>query len=119
MSRTEGKHGERSGGDIGRLIMKKSIPYAPDVAQNVANKAVRIIERHLRRARVTRARDLSQEGKLRLAQEVRVYLAGTPTYCGLYPIREAPEPGRPRPWRQRLKLFFINLWEKDEDFLTS
>ncbi|MDO8587130.1 MAG: hypothetical protein Q7T82_08835 [Armatimonadota bacterium] len=54
--------------------MKKLYPDAIDVSQSVANRAVRIIEKHLRLAQVERARDLSEESRVRLYRDLRAFL---------------------------------------------
>ncbi len=56
--------------------MKKLFPEAPDVPQGVANRAVRIIEKHLRVHRVERARDLPEEAKVRLYRDLRFLFEG-------------------------------------------
>ena len=56
--------------------MKKLFPEAPDVAQGVANRAVRIIEKHLRVHRAERARDLPEEAKVRLYRDLRFLFEG-------------------------------------------
>ena len=54
--------------------MRKLYPDAEDVPQRVASRAVRILERHLRQARVERARDLTEEARVRLYRELRAFL---------------------------------------------
>ena len=51
--------------------MKKLFPDAPDVPISVANRAVRIVEKHLRVHRVERTRDLPEEAKVRLYRDLR------------------------------------------------
>ena len=53
--------------------MKKLFPKIPDVPQSVANGAVRIIERHFKTHRVTRAVDLSDEARVRLHRDLREF----------------------------------------------
>jgi hypothetical protein len=53
--------------------MKKLYPEAEDVPQGVANRAVRIIEKHLRQAQVDRARDLPEEARVRLFRDLRAF----------------------------------------------
>jgi len=51
--------------------MKKLFSEIPDVQQGVANKVVRVIERHFRFHKVTRANDLSEEARVRLHRDLR------------------------------------------------
>ena len=51
--------------------MKKLFAEVPNVPQGVANRATRIVEKHLRLAHVDRARDLSEEAKVRLLRDLR------------------------------------------------
>lgn len=88
--------------------MKKLFPEAPDVPQNVANRAVRIIEKHLRLHRVTRARDLPEEAKVRLYRDLRFFFDS-----GLQPPSMG---GEKRGFSVRG--FFSGLWEKIENFLS-
>lgn len=86
--------------------MKKLFPDTPDVSQRVANRAARIVERHLRTHQVTRARDLPEEARVRLLRDLRVHFEGD----GQNP------PGRggagAPPGRQ-----WSCLWERILDFL--
>jgi hypothetical protein len=53
--------------------MKKLFPEAQDVPQPVANRAIRIVEKHMRLHKVDRARDLPEEAKVRLLTELRAF----------------------------------------------
>lgn len=88
--------------------MKKLFPEAPDVPQSVANRASKIVEKHLRLHRVERARDLPEEAKVRLYRDLRFFLesGGQPSY---------PGPGGTLSGMRR---FFSELWGKIEDFLS-
>ncbi len=89
--------------------MKKLFPGAPDVPQSVANRASRIIEKHLRVHHVSRASDLPEEAKVRLYRDLRFFLEGgqqTPP---------AGSGGR----TFSLRGLLANMWEKIEDFLGA
>lgn len=53
--------------------MKKLFHEAPDVSQRVANRSIKIIERHLRLHKVDRAKDLHEEAKVRLLCDLRSF----------------------------------------------
>lgn len=53
--------------------MKKVNRYVPDVSQGVADRSTDIVERHLAAYGVSRACDLPEEGKVRLAREMRFF----------------------------------------------
>jgi len=88
--------------------MKKLFPDMPDVSQSVANRAVRIVEKHQRVHHVSRARDLPEEAKIRLYRDLRFFFEGD---------SQSPNGGE----KQRLSTrgFFSRLWEKIEDFLSA
>ena len=87
--------------------MKKLFPEMPDVPQSVANGAVRIIERHFKTHRVTRAAELSEEAKVRLHRDLREFFD---TEIGLGGSRGAAR-------KRRIGLFEkITTWL--EDFLS-
>lgn len=87
--------------------MKKLFPEAPDVPQSVANRAVRVIEKHLRLHRVDRVNDLPEEAKVRLYRDLRFFFEGDGT---------APGTGT---GDRTIRGFFTRLWEKLEDFLSA
>ena len=88
--------------------MKKLFPDMPDVSQSVANRAVRIVEKHLRTHHVSRTRDLPEEAKIRLYRDLRFFFEGD---------SQSPSGGE----KQRLSTrgFLSRLWEKIEDFLSA
>ena len=88
--------------------MKKLFSEAPDAPQSVANRAVRIIEKHLRIHRVERTRDLPEEAKVRLYRDLRFLFEGGP---------ESPH-GDGEGKSSGVRGFFSRLWEKIEDFLS-
>lgn len=51
--------------------MQKLFGTAPDVPQTVANKGARLIEGYLRRNRVSRAKELPDEERVRLLRDLR------------------------------------------------
>jgi hypothetical protein len=53
--------------------MKKLYPETADVAQGVANRAVRIIEKHLRQSQVDRAKDLTEEARVSLFRDLGTF----------------------------------------------
>lgn len=89
--------------------MKKLFQEAPDVPQSVANRAIRIVEKHLRVHRVNRVRDLSEEAKIRLYRDLRFYFEGD---------SQSPGAGS-NDKRFSLRRFFTRLWEGIEDFLSA
>jgi len=89
--------------------MKKLYPDVPDVTPTAANRAARIVERHLRTHRVSRARDLPEEAKIRLYRDLRLFFEGD---------QQSPHTGPGKPgWS--VGRFFCHLWEKIEDFLSA
>ena len=88
--------------------MKKLFSEAQDVPQSVANRAAKIVEKHLRLHRVDRARDLPEEAKVRLYRDLRFFFdsGGQPS---------DPGPGGVISGTRR---FFSGLWGKLEDFLS-
>ncbi|NLB56465.1 MAG: hypothetical protein GX811_12035 [Lentisphaerae bacterium] len=58
--------------------MKKLFPDISDVPQSMANKAIRIVDKHLRHHRVDRATDLSEEAKVRLLRDLRAFFENDP-----------------------------------------
>lgn len=89
--------------------MKRLFPEKPDVSQVVANRAVRIIEKHFRTQRVSRASELSEEARIRLYRDLRFFFEG-----GSQP--PCPESGG-KGFSIRMSL--SRLWEKIEDFLSA
>lgn len=88
--------------------MKKLFPEVPDVPQGVANRAVKIIEKHLRMHRVDRARDLPEEAKVRLYRDLRFYFES-----------DAQPPGSGSDTGGfSTRRFLSSLWEKVENFLS-
>ena len=89
--------------------MKKLFPEVPDVGQSVANRASRIIEKHLKIHRVGRARDLPEEARIRLYRDLKFFFeSGTPP-----PSMDAGRKGF------SIGRFLSRLWEKIEDFLSA
>ena len=89
--------------------MKKLYPELPDVPQSVANRALRIIEKHLRIHHVNRARDLPEEARIRLHRDLRFFFeSGSPP-----PSMDSGRKGF------SIRGFFSRLWEKIEDFLSA
>lgn len=84
--------------------MKKVFPDAPDVPQGVANRGVRIIEKHLRLHKVDRAKDLPEEAKIRLLRDLRTFFDSELRNGGAKSSRE--------------RGFWTRLWERIEDFLS-
>lgn len=89
--------------------MKKLYPDMPDVTPAVANRAIRIMERHLRTHRVTRAKDLPEEAKIRLYRDLRLFFEGD---------QQPPDVGSGKK-PVSLRGFLSRLWEKVEDFLSA
>lgn len=81
----------------------------PDVPPSVANRAVRIVEKHLRTHHVSRVRDLPEEARIRLYRDLRFFFEG--------------DPGSPNAGGDRqgfsLRAFMSRMWEKIEDFLSA
>ncbi|MHB9038314.1 MAG: hypothetical protein ACYC64_16795 [Armatimonadota bacterium] len=88
--------------------MKKLFPETPDVPQSVANRAARIMEKHLRVHRVDKARDLPEEAKIRLYRDLRFLFDG-----GDQPLSGSDGGGF------SIRRFFSRMWEKLEDFLSA
>jgi hypothetical protein len=89
--------------------MKKLYPEAADVTQSVANRAARIVEKHLRTQRVSRACDLPEEARIRLYRDLRLFFEGGSQASGT-------DSGKRRlSVRETISL----LWEKLEDFLSA
>ncbi|MDO8683265.1 MAG: hypothetical protein Q7N50_07290 [Armatimonadota bacterium] len=53
--------------------MKKMYPDMEDVPQSIATRAARIVEKRLRQEQVSRARDLSEESRVRMYRELRAF----------------------------------------------
>ena len=51
--------------------MKKVFKYVPDMPQKSADRGTEIVERHLTAYGVSRAVDLPEEGKVRLARDLQ------------------------------------------------
>ncbi|MCE5200414.1 MAG: hypothetical protein ABFD54_01100 [Armatimonadota bacterium] len=89
--------------------MKKLFPEMPDVPQGMANRASRIIEKHMRMHRVERARDLPEEAKIRLYRDLRfLFDGGSQT-----PLSGADGGGF------SVRACLSRFWEKLEDFLSA
>jgi len=89
--------------------MKKLYPDVPDVPQSVANRAVRIVEKHLKIHRVSRAQDLPEDAKVRLYRDLHLFLQSG---------QQPPEFG-PGERRFSMRSWASRLWEKIEDFLSG
>ena len=89
--------------------MKKLFPEAPDAPMSVANRAVRIVEKHLRVHRVERTRDLPEEAKVRLYRDLRFLFEGG---CG------SPHSGCENKGAG-VRGYMSRLWEKLENFLSA
>jgi hypothetical protein len=89
--------------------MKKLFPEMPDVPQNVANRAVRIIEKHLKTHRVARARDLPEEARIRLYRDLRFFFDSE---------NRSPDDRLPKK-SFSLRGALSSFWEKLEDFLSA
>lgn len=87
--------------------MKKLFPEAPDVPQAVANRAVRVVEKHLRQHKVDRAKDLPEEAKIRLLRDLRALFQS-----------ELAESGPGHPGSLEQKNWFAKLMERVENFLN-
>lgn len=86
--------------------MKKLFPDAPDVPQGVANRGVRIIEKHLRMHKVDRAKDLPEEAKVRLLRDLRTFFESE--------MGEGTKGGASSAERG----FWSRLWSRMQDFLS-
>lgn len=88
--------------------MKKLFSEAPDVAQSVANRAVKIVEKHLRLHKAERVRDLPEEAKVRLYRDLRFFFdaGGQPSDPGTGGVFSG------------LRRFLSGTWGKIEDFLS-
>lgn len=74
---------------------------------STANRASRIIEKHLKMHHVNRARDLPEEAKIRLYRDLRFYLeSGT-------------QPPDAHSGRQSLRGWLSGMWIRIEDFLSA
>lgn len=87
--------------------MKKLFPETPDVPQSVANRAVRIVEKHLRQHRVDRASELSEEAKVRLLRDLRSFFEAEMAEGGPGGLSAAER-----------KNWFTRLMERIENFLS-
>ena len=85
--------------------MKKLFADTPDVPQGVANRAVRIIEKHLRQHKVDRAKDLPEEAKIRLLRDLRFFFESEMGDGGLGS-------------GSMKRGFWVNFWEKIENFMN-
>ncbi|MEN6521651.1 MAG: hypothetical protein ABFD46_10950 [Armatimonadota bacterium] len=86
--------------------MKKLFPDMPDVPQGVANRGVRIIEKHLRMHRVDRAKDLPEEAKVRLLRDLRAFFDSE--------MGEGSKGGA----KTTEKGFWSRLWSRIQDFMS-
>lgn len=88
--------------------MKKLFSEAPDVPQSVANRAVKIVEKHLRLHRAERVKDLPEEAKVRLYRDLRFFFesGGQPS-----------DPGGGGAL-SGMRRFLSGVWGKIEDFLS-
>ncbi|MEN6370521.1 MAG: hypothetical protein ABFD64_00770 [Armatimonadota bacterium] len=86
--------------------MKKLFPDTPDVPQGVANRGVRIIEKHLRMHKVDRARDLPEEAKVRLLRDLRAFFDSE--------MGEGSKGGANAAERG----FWSRLWNRIQDFMS-
>lgn len=89
--------------------MKKLFPEAPDVTASVANRAAKIIEKHMRLHRVEKAQDLPEEAKVRLYRDLRFLFEADPRK----PTDAGGSKGR------SVRAFLSRLWEKIDDFLST
>lgn len=87
--------------------MKKLFPEAPDVPQNVANRASKIVEKYLKMHRVSRACELPEEAKVRLYRDLRFFFESG---------GQSPKQGQGGSFS--LRQFLANLWEKFENFMS-
>jgi len=86
--------------------MKKLFPDTPDVPQGVANRGVRIIEKHLRQHKVDRARDLPEEAKVRLLRDLQAFFDS-----------EMGEGGKGGTGTAKRR-FWARVWARIENFLS-
>lgn len=89
--------------------MKKIFPEAPDVPQNIANRGIRIIEKHLRQHHVNRVSELPEEAKVRLYRDLRFFFEGGNQSSGNGSDKQ----------RFSLRRFLSRMWEGIEDFLSA
>jgi hypothetical protein len=89
--------------------VKKLFPEVPDVPPSVANRASRIVEKHLRLHHVNRARDLPEDAKIRLYRDLRFF----------FDSGSQPPGTDSREGKFSIRAFFTRLWEKIEDFLSA
>ena len=90
-------------------MVKKLFPDVPDVSPSVANRASRIIEKHLRLHHVNRARDLPEEARIRLYRDLRFFFES-----GSQPPGADSRGGRPS-----IRAYLSRLWSKIEDFMSA
>lgn len=88
--------------------MKRLFSSTPDVPQSVANRAIRIIERHLRIHRVDRARDLPEEAKVRLYRDLRFF----------FDSDSESTDSRARQKRLSVRDVLSRVWERLQSFLS-
>lgn len=88
--------------------MKRLFSSTPDVPQSVANRAIRIIERHLRIHRVDRARDLPEEAKVRLYRDLRLF----------FDSDSHSTDSRARQKRLSVRGVLSRVWERLQSFLS-
>ncbi len=88
--------------------MKKLFAEAPDVGQSVANRAVKIVEKHLRLHKAERVKDLPEEAKVRLYRDLRFFFesGGQPSDPGTGGALSG------------MRRFLSGMWGKIEDFLS-
>lgn len=72
----------------------------------MANRAARVIEKHMKMHRVERAKDLPEEARIRLYRDLRFLFDGG----------EQPSAGG---GGFCIRGFFSRMWEKLEDFLSA
>ncbi len=87
--------------------MKKLFPEAPDVSTSVANRAARIIEKHLRIHHVNRAKDLPEDARIRLYRDLRFFFDS-----------DSQPPGKDGQ-KFSIRAALSQLWSKIEDFISA
>ena len=92
--------------------MKKLFPEASNVPRSVANRAARIVERHFRKHGGDRARDLSEEAKVRLYCDLRWFFDNNGTVAAINRM-EIPADAI-----ARIKARLVGVRDKIEDFLS-
>lgn len=90
-------------------MVKKLFPEVPDVLPSVANRATRIIEKHLRIHHVNRAKDLPEEARIRLYRDLKFF----------FESGSAPPGTESQGKGFSFRAFFSQLWGKIEDFLSA